>query len=102
MSTFETRERKVCPECGSSSVRRRTRLGGYQCEKCAAMFPAPLIEDRVFFVGRTIRKSTVERLLRIKQLHQEHEEWRRSDLLRGSGETGYMVKKYWLQQEELD
>ena len=102
MSTFETRERKICPECGSSSVRRRTRLGGYQCEKCMATFDAPLVEDRVFFVGRTIRKSTVERLQKLKQLHDEHEEWTRMDLFRASGETEYMVKKYWLQKEEID
>ena len=35
---------KKCPYCGSTSLYRRVRKGGYHCNKCKQTFNYPTIE----------------------------------------------------------
>jgi len=41
---------KKCPYCGSTSLYRRVRKGGYRCLKCKQTFDYPTIEK----IGRVL------------------------------------------------
>jgi len=64
---------KRCPECGSVQVYRRTRLGGYRCKRCGAVFDKPRtetgerLEDRdTITISRKLR-SKIESWLRVPE-----------------------------------
>lgn len=38
--------RKCCPHCGSVSISRKTRKGGYSCTRCYATFQQPVKKEK--------------------------------------------------------
>ncbi|WP_394336541.1 TFIIB-type zinc ribbon-containing protein [Candidatus Methanoperedens nitratireducens] len=34
-----------CPNCWSTSIKKRTRLGGYYCQSCGTIFQQPVKQD---------------------------------------------------------
>lgn len=38
-------EVEACPECDAAQVIRRSRAGGYRCDRCGAIFEAPVVRE---------------------------------------------------------
>lgn len=43
---MSARKLLFCPECGSHDIYRRTRKGGYYCNRCKNTFEKPIIFRR--------------------------------------------------------
>lgn len=57
---------KRCPECGSVQIYRRTRLRGYKCKRCGAVFDKPRTETEERREDRDRETITISHELKSK------------------------------------
>lgn len=92
-----TRIRKVCPDCGSVRLRKAIRTQIYHCRVCDWSGDVPE-RKRVTSPRRSLLTSE-QRIQSLREIHQEHPEWGRKELLKI--ETPWIVRLYQDEQEVL-
>lgn len=86
------RQRKVCAKCGCMSLQKKCKKGTYVCVQCGYETENPPVKAMPCFVSN---KITDERLLKIKNVHDENQHYTQKQLMVFANETKHAVRKYW-------
>lgn len=85
------RQRKVCAKCGSMTL-RKYKSGIYKCVQCLYESENPPMKEVNCFRSNEV---TDERLLKIKKVHDENQNYTQKQLMTFANETEHAVRKYW-------
>lgn len=88
-------KRKPCPKCGCTSFNIFIFSNVYTCTECGWVGNHTGLETIVNSSEFGEQKQFFQRLLVLKELHEQNPEWDETDLLLSSGENPAIVEKYW-------
>lgn len=85
------RARKVCGDCGSVTL-YRNKHGMYKCTRCGWTSTNPPTTKVHCYNSTSVAH---ERLLKIKEVHNENPDYTQKQLVAFVPETQHAVRKYW-------
>jgi len=84
-----------CPKCGNTSFKIFIFSNVYTCLECGWVGTHSEFTNRIDSSESGKQEKLFQRILLLKELHDQNPEWDKTKLLHSSGEDSSIVGKYW-------